>query len=576
MFKTGDKSEAIKELQRINEDIERSYVNFNILRTIPILLCIEDTIGGLYIEYKRKILTEWENKKDPRHFGMVNFIIEWLQFLNIMVVNVLNKGFLDCTTKNRNIGINFGLSIERDCNTDIRNLVAQLQEEKYIGKKYFIRIQEREFMGRYPGAMFIILDGKTDKTIIQNLDKILELRQLMYKKGLLETMIYLAPIGTEIDFNEKGTFIKYPDNFTFDRLLELGVSHRLIEGFTHVTSWNSNFDTQVRETLKTIHKGKGKDNINNLRLEHSEIYNTYNELIGFPEIFKTTHGITLQVFLDIINNFIFDCYPRDNTLGTWSLSELEKSTTYKKYGIRNVKKVISILSNLSTSNGFYGMIVVNDRIFSTFERLTTSTLFILDNCIDEMYDNDLKGKNFEAASRKMLKKRGLIVLPRSVEIFEPMVPKDIALKLWGKEKNRTDLDIIAVKGNALLIIECKDAKFKLSFLKQGNKFKNFVIEQYYRVQWIKTNFAKFTNYVQNEFANLGINLSQEFFLFPLVVSNTLVNIKNFEGAPLVSYSELEKLVSIDWKINVHDHSKEIVADIDGRLHHLPWFTNSDK
>jgi hypothetical protein len=51
-----------------------------------------------------------------------------------------------------------------------------------------------------------------------------------------------------------------------------------------------------------------------------------------------------------------------------------------------------------------------------------------------MYDNDLKGKHFEAASRKMLKERGLIVLPRSVEIFEPMVPKDIALKLWGREK----------------------------------------------------------------------------------------------------------------------------------------------
>ena len=78
----------------------------------------------------------------------------------------------------------------------------------------------------------------------------------------------------------------------------------------------------------------------------------------------------------------------------------------------------------------------------------------------------------------MLKDNGLIVLPESVEIFEPMIPKDIALKFWGKVKNRTDLDIIALKGNALLIIECKDNKFNTSFLKQGNKFKNYVVEQY--------------------------------------------------------------------------------------------------
>ena len=89
-----------------------------------------------------------------------------------------------------------------------------------------------------------------------------------------------------------------------------------------------------------------------------------------------------------------------------------------------------------------------------------------------------------------------------------------------------------MKGNILLIIECKDAKFQPSFLKQGNKFKNFIVEQYYRAQWISGNFAKFADYVQNEFAAMGINLSQKLFIFPLVVSNILVNLEDFEGAPL--------------------------------------------
>jgi hypothetical protein len=424
--------------------------------------------------------------------------------------------------------------------------------------------------------MFIILDGKTNKKITQTLDKILELRQLMYKKGLLETMIHLAPKGTEIDFNEKGTFIKYPEHFTFETAYQkTGLSHRLIESFTHITYWNSNLADQVQETLKTIRKGKGKNNIDHLKLEQKEIYSTYNNLIGFPEVFEKTYGIELQAFLGIVNEFIFECYPHDHTLGVWKINDFKKSAVCKRYKLTDVEQAVSILSNLRKDNTVYGMFVVNETIFSTFGRLTSAALSILDNCLDTMYENDLKGKNFEDATRKMLKEKGLKVLPQSVEVFEPIVPKNIALKLWGKEKNRTDLDIIALKGDALLIVECKDTKFQSSLLKQGNKFKNFVVEQYYRVQWIKHNFAKFTTYIQNECAALGIDLSQRLLLFPLVVSNTLVNIENFEGAPLVTYSEFENLVSKKWNIKGDDPSEELVIEINGRLHHLPWFTNLD-
>jgi len=576
MFKTSDKAEAMKELIRISDDIEKSFANFNTLRTIPTILCLEDAIDSLYIEYQRNVKTETEYQPDPRQLAFVNFLIEWNQFLDNMIVNILNKGFLDFTTKKLDIGINVGVSIEKDYRTDIENFINQLKEENCIGQKYVIRIQERGFLGRYPGAMFIILDGKTDKKIIQTLDKILELRQLMYKKGLLETMIYSAPKGTEIDFNEKGTFIEYPEHFTFETAYQkLGLSHRLIESFTHITHWNSNLADQVQETLQTICKGKGKNNIDHLKLEQKEIYSTYSNLIGFPEVFEKTYGIELQTFLDIVNEFIFECYPHDNTLGVWKINDLKKSTVCKKYKLTDVEQVVSILSNLRKDNAFYGMFVVNETIFSSFGRLTRAALFILDNCLDTMYENDLKGKNFEDATRKMLKEKGLIVLPQSVEIFEPMVPKDIALKLWGKEKNRTDLDIIALKDDALLIVECKDTKFQSSLLKQGNKFKNFVVEQYYRVQWIKNNFAKFTSYIQNECAALRIDLSQKLLLFPLVASNTLVNIENFEGAPLITYSELENLVSKKWNIRDDDPSEELVIEINGRLHHLPWFTNLD-
>ena len=100
MFRTSDKSEATKELQRINEEIERSYSCFNVLRTIPTLLCIEDAVGSLHIEQQRKLMIETKLKSDPRQWGILIFLLEWAQFLSTMIVNILDKGFLDCSTKN--------------------------------------------------------------------------------------------------------------------------------------------------------------------------------------------------------------------------------------------------------------------------------------------------------------------------------------------------------------------------------------------------------------------------------------------------------------------------------------------
>lgn len=197
---------------------------------------------------------------------------------------------------------------------------------------------------------------------------------------------------------------------------------------------------------------------------------------------------------------------------------------------------------------FKGLFIINGTIFTTFERLSGSTFLVLDNCIDVLYENDLKGKTFEKATKEMLENQGLIVFLKSIEIFEPIIPKEIALKLWNKEKSRTDLDVIAMKNNALLFIECKDIKYDQSLLKQGNKFRNYVVEQYYRVKWISENFPRFSSYIQNQSDLLKIDLSQKFFLFPLVLSNTLVNMENFEGAPLVTFSELKDLVNMNWDL----------------------------
>jgi hypothetical protein len=338
MLKTSDKGEAAKELLRLNQQIESSYTTFNILRTIPTILCLEDAVGALRIENERYTL---ESKPDPRRLGVIYFTLEFRQMLDTMLTEIMSRGFIDCSTKNLYVGVNLGVSIEQDYLSAIRSFIDQLQENKLIGKKYILRVQERQFLGRYSGAIFIIMNGTVDKKIVQTIDNIMQLRQLLHKKGLIETMLHLAPKGTEINFNEQSASLKYPEEFTFEEAIQkIGLSHRMIENYTHITNWNSNLPEQTLKTLKTISQGRTLTNIINLKLEQNEIFNAYNNLTDYPELFQKTYNVSLKTFFDILETFIFECYPNDNTLGVWKINELFRKKSFKSINVMTSKKLL--------------------------------------------------------------------------------------------------------------------------------------------------------------------------------------------------------------------------------------------
>ena len=91
MFKTNDKGEAAKELIRFNEQIENNYANFNIIRTIPVILCVEDALNALSNENERH---KQKNERDPRRLGVDHFIIESHQMFDTMLTGIMSKGFL--------------------------------------------------------------------------------------------------------------------------------------------------------------------------------------------------------------------------------------------------------------------------------------------------------------------------------------------------------------------------------------------------------------------------------------------------------------------------------------------------
>jgi len=62
------------------------------------------------------------------------------------------------------------------------------------------------------------------------------------------------------------------------------------------------------------------------------------------------------------------------------------------------------------------------------------------------------------------------------------------------------------------------------------------------------------------------------YVFPLLVSSTFVETDELKGAPLLTFIELEELISKQWPAKVKGKTGEIEVEIGPRTIKLPWFS----
>jgi len=491
-----------------------------------------------------------------------------------MLVDITEKGFHDPSTKIKLGAINFGVSLEEDYELDIQKFVNILREEGLVGKKVKTRIKPRIFLNRFPGAMYFIFRNDVDKHFIRTFDKLMSLRELYYQQGLLNSMIYRCPNGTEVTFGDKGLAeIKYPNGFAPETILkEMGVDHRSIEAYSRVVDWNSAFLDVQFETMKDTLDEKGRKNIESLKKEHEEIFKAYILMRGYPKKFEESYGVNLESFFKIGFELMLMCYSNLHTVGIWKLPDILKQIRKKTgYTYKTIKRVVELTGD---PKKYPNLIILGDTAITSFRRLNLSRSSLLQNCFNEFYENDLKGKVFEEACRKMLRQNNFNTIPTRIDVFEPMVPLEISYKLWGKQKTRTDIDVIASMNNRVLVIECKEIKFKLPRLREQNQFKRYLVEHYYRVKWISENFTKFKKYMtRSQFRSLSIDSQRAGNFFPFIVTNRLIKMDEFRGVPLVTYTELKKMVSKEWVTTSDGKTGKVEIEISGRVFKLPFFVN---
>jgi hypothetical protein len=255
----------------------------------------------------------------------------------------------------------------------------------------------------------------------------------------------------------------------------------------------------------------------------------------------------------------------------WKLSHLINKLKEKTgYPEKNLRKLFELSQNLE---GYSFLINVGDVVMTSYNRLDRSRLALLQDCFDDSYENDLKGKAFEEACRKTLRKNKFNTLPERVAINEPTLPSEVSKKFGIKQKSRTDVDVIACRNNQVFVIECKEIKFKLSRPRDKNLFRRYTIEHVYKVKWISENFIKFTKkyLTKEQMASLSIDPQRPINFVPLVVTNRLIKMEELNYFPLITHKELNNLCSKFLELNTDIKKSRVEIEIRGTTFSLPCF-----
>lgn len=262
----------------------------------------------------------------------------------------------------------------------------------------------------------------------------------------------------------------------------------------------------------------------------------------YSKTFEQLFGIGYARFFNVVSEMIHLCYNNPHTIGVWDSFELSKKIIAKtKFHPKDAKRIIKLLTESpELKRSYCTTVILDNKILANFHRLNKARLVLSEHCFEESYENDLKGNVFEKACRKLMCDKGLVTLPRPVDIFEPMLPNDISYKLWNKLKNRFDIDVISCSDNRIIVIECKEIKSRKLETRKIRKLENYSIEHFYKTRWIAENIGKFEKYVGRNLSDaLSVDKKRVIYLFPLIVTNKPVDIKE-RRTPLMTYLELRE------------------------------------
>jgi hypothetical protein len=158
--------------------------------------------------------------------------------------------------------------------------------------------------------------------------------------------------------------------------------------------------------------------------------------------------------------------------------------------------------------------------------------------------SDEVGKRFEQACRRVLSSEGFGVFPGRLNLPFQYIPSGAARQVGQRIKTSTDIDVIARKGDFLLVVECKErTRPRRGSLYLQNLLAKMSVDLQYKTLWIRANTQEASKLLGKEWGRLLVNESDIWYV-PLLVSNFPVDLPADLKSVVLSLSELERLAGV--------------------------------
>ncbi len=385
------------------------------------------------------------------------------------------------------------------------------------------------------------------KGLDQFLTEWLKLLESVRRIGILETAME-ANAGVEFGEGDWPSYryIGLADG-EVDRILMSDQTHpAFFNDLMQPHEWGTDFSGVTQQTMAKTHLGKGPINRMLLRKETKSLADGFASFPGFGEAFKSQMTISLQTAIEVIDNLAMLAYPRRNCLlhdrRSRLIVRISKRTALPR---SEVERALSALVIDKWSAKDQLLIQVDDlEVVTSFDQAASFLSKLLDHVFSTTYQVNSRGDVFEKRCREAVETAGLRVADGRIKVSRPLLPPEVAVRLWGFQKSQTDIDIVATDQNLVLFIECKE--FSLSsprLAKPRTKmlFDRFLEETYWKANALAQSPDSVISTLGPELLEqLGID-PHKACVVPMLVSNFQI-VTPKSGVPLVPYGQLTEFV----------------------------------
>lgn len=276
-----------------------------------------------------------------------------------------------------------------------------------------------------------------------------------------------------------------------------------------------------------------------LAKEHRTFYDNFASAPGFRERFLEETSITLDAYREITLALETLALGRDPPVVFLPRNKIIRKVK-KKCGCSeaDIQRILDLFTCEAGSDMQDKRFLVDGQnYFFTWCMIVTPFQRYVHNMFRDFVDGNFQGSAFEEECRRILLKHSCSVLKGRLEIERQTMPDDVSLRLWGKVKRKTDIDVIGFKDNCLLVIECKsEAQRSQRSETQLNKFEKYFEELCYKSRWVASNIREFEEIAKSKNFHLPPGLS---YVVPMLVGTF---VEPYKKEMIVSMVELDEIV----------------------------------